>query len=280
LFRLSLRRSPTGATGQCSGCGDQRQPRFAGRPQAPPGPPSGIATTCLINLLLIPCCCAPLQAKTPERFDRSDRHNKSFSSRPSFAAIAQYPHATPFRANWIDAQFLFIMSSAGHSGDNYVIWLSWEETSVSIPTAVVLAINPTFMIPDWSRLMSRAKHGRYSPLFRYFRDVPGWCPLEDPLNIENRSTATLCLRSDKNGLGRRRWPRLARRGRTRVPDQVTLQACEGSFCLTQAMPSLCTDPGAGQGSATGKAGALRASLTGPEIGAYSHVLIRKLPCKT
>jgi hypothetical protein len=44
---------------------------------------------------------------------------------------------------------------------------------------------------------------------------------------------------------------------------VDLQACEGSPCLSQAMPSIRIDPDAGQGSPTGAAGALRASLTGP-----------------
>jgi hypothetical protein len=42
---------------------------------------------------------------------------------------------------------------------------------------------------------------------------------------------------------------------------VALQACERGICLTQAMSSIRIDPG-GQRSATGKTGALRASLTG------------------
>jgi hypothetical protein len=52
-------------------------------------------------------------------------------------------------------------------------------------------------------------------------------------------------------------------------EKVGLQACEGMGCLRKAMPRLCTEGGAGQGSTTGKAGALRASLTCAALGAIA-----------
>jgi hypothetical protein len=51
--------------------------------------------------------------------------------------------------------------------------------------------------------------------------------------------------SDASGTDREPCPHLI----------VVLQVCEGSTCLTQAMPSIGTDPEAGQGSSTGEAGA-------------------------
>jgi hypothetical protein len=43
---------------------------------------------------------------------------------------------------------------------------------------------------------------------------------------------------------------------------VALQACEGRICLSQAMPSIRTDPGPGQGRAQRAGFAGRRSLTG------------------
>jgi hypothetical protein len=47
---------------------------------------------------------------------------------------------------------------------------------------------------------------------------------------------------------------------------LVLHAWEGGICLTRPCPTFRNDREAGQGSATGAAGALRASLTGAAIG--------------